>query len=90
MHTNDNKSKQKNFQKNTQKSNQEIIDSFDYLSNAASTWDCTGLIPSTPADTAEIESYEDLYHFLPPNGKASDIQPKSHGSKEHSYKNRIY
>ena len=27
------------------KSNQKIIDSYDYLSNAASAQDCTGLIP---------------------------------------------
>lgn len=67
------------------KSNREIIDSFDYLSNAASTWDCTGLIPASPAEGAELDSYEDLYHFLPPGGKASDIKPE-----ELSNKKRIY
>ena len=30
------------------KSNQKIIDSYDYLSNAASAQDCTGLIPVWP------------------------------------------
>ncbi len=30
------------------KSNQKIIDSYDYLSNAASAQDCTGLIPVGP------------------------------------------
>ena len=39
------------------KSNQKIIDSYDYLSNAASAQDCTGLIP---------ESYEEVYHYRPP------------------------
>ena len=39
-----------------EKSNQEIIDSYDYLSNAASAQDCTGLIPSGPASKAELES----------------------------------
>lgn len=51
------------------KTNEEIIDSYDYLSNAASMQDCTGLIPAEPADKAELEAYEELYHFLPPNGK---------------------
>lgn len=60
----------------TKPSNQEIIDSYDYLSNAASAQDCTGLIPSEPVSAEELESYEDLYHFLPPNGKASNIHPE--------------
>ena len=41
-------------------------DEFDYLSNAASTQDCTGLIPSGEATIAELEDYEELYHFLSP------------------------
>lgn len=46
--------------------NQEIIDSYDYLSSAASAWDCTGLIPSSPSSSAELESYEAIYPFEPP------------------------
>ena len=46
--------------------NQEIIDSYDYLSSAASAWDCTGLIPSAPSSSAELESYEAIYSFEPP------------------------
>ena len=42
--------------------NQEVIDSYDFLSNAASTQDCTGLIPSGPVNEDELESYEALYH----------------------------
>ena len=61
--------------KKTDKENQRIIDEYDYLSNAASSQDCTGLIPSEPVSEAEIESYEDLYHFLPPNVKAASIRP---------------
>lgn len=49
-----------------EKSNHEIIDSYDYLSNAASAQDCTGLIPSGPASKAELESYEEVYHYQPP------------------------
>lgn len=35
--------------------------------DACSANDCTGLIPSLPQSKAEIESYEELYHFLPKN-----------------------
>ena len=61
-----------------EKTNQEIIDAFDYLSNAASSQDCTGLIPSEPTSTQEVEAYEELYHFLPPHGRASAIKPDEH------------
>ena len=44
--------------------NQEVIDSYDFLSNAASTQDCTGLIPALPQDEAEQEAYEDLYPYI--------------------------
>lgn len=46
--------------------NEELIDSYDYLSNAASANDCTGLIPASPASEAELESYNELYKFEPP------------------------
>ena len=36
------------------KSNQKIIDSYDYLSNAASAQDCTGLIPVGPTNKSII------------------------------------
>lgn len=45
--------------------NQEVIDSYDFPSNAASTQDCTGLIPSGPVNEDELESYEALYHYQP-------------------------
>lgn len=48
------------------KKNQRIIDSYDYLTNAASTQDCTGLIPSTPLNEAELESYEEIYKYQAP------------------------
>lgn len=37
---------------------------YDYLKTASSQ-DCTGLIPAAPTSNAELESYEDLYPFLP-------------------------
>lgn len=46
--------------------NQEIIDSYDYLSHAASSTDCTGLMPTPASTEAERESYESIYHFEPP------------------------
>ncbi len=48
------------------KENEKIIDDFDYLSNAASTQDCTGLIPALPTSEAELESYNDVYQYRPP------------------------
>ena len=52
--------------KESKKSNQERIDACDYLASAASSMDCTGLIPSAPTSRAELEAYEELYPFLPP------------------------
>ena len=49
--------------------NQKRIDACDYLANAVSTQDCTGLIPSTPVSDAELESYEEVYHYQPPKVK---------------------
>ena len=41
---------------------------------AASVTDCTGLIPALPETDAELEHYQDLYHYLPdsPNQAADD------------------
>lgn len=60
--------------KTNKKTNQEIIDSYDYLTNAASSQDMTGLIPSEPVSEAELQSYEELYHFLPPNSGPQDTE----------------
>lgn len=49
--------------------NQEVIDSYDFLSNASSTQDCTGPIPSGPVNEDELESYEAVYHYQPPKIK---------------------
>lgn len=58
-------------------SNQDIIDSYDYLANSASTQDCTGLIPSAPQSKAELESYEDVYHYQPPVMKSTHHKKKA-------------
>ena len=49
-----------------EKKNQRIIDSYDYLANAASTQDCTGLIPSAPLNEAELEAYDEIYKYQAP------------------------
>ena len=48
------------------KQNEKIIDVYDYLSNAASSMDCTGLIPTLAKSEEELESYNDVYQFTPP------------------------
>ncbi len=48
---------------NSDKKNQQIIDSYDYLTNAASTQDCTGLMPTPATTEAERESYQAIYHY---------------------------
>ncbi len=40
-------------------------DDFDYLANAASATEFTGLIPSLPQSDDELESYNDVCQFLP-------------------------
>lgn len=54
---------------NSSPSNQESIDSYDFLSNSASAQDCTGLIPSAPVNEDALTSYETVYHYLPPQIK---------------------
>ena len=57
-------------------SNQEIMDSYDFLANSASTQDCTGLIPSGPVNEDGLTSYETVYHYLPPQIKNSKKEPE--------------
>ena len=57
--------------------NQELIDSYDYLSGAASSQDCTGLIPSAPLSEA-------VYPFLHPVPPASDIKDNNEAPEDTS------
>ena len=52
--------------KEKKKTNQQLIDDYDYLANAASVHDCTGLIPGAPVSAAQREAYEDIYPYEPP------------------------
>lgn len=38
---------------------------YDYLSGAAASHDCTGLIPVAPPNADAWDSYADIYPFLP-------------------------
>ena len=61
----------KNISSKSDFSNQNLIDSCDFLANAASTQDCTGLIPAGPVNEEQLESYEAVYHYQPPKIKNS-------------------
>ena len=52
--------------KKIDKENEKIIDCYDYMANAATTQDCTGLIPGNPLPGDVMEDYEDVYHYEPP------------------------
>ena len=43
---------------------------FEAMENAASDQDCTGLIPRAAGSAEELESYEQIYPFLPPEPAA--------------------
>lgn len=45
------------------------IEDYDYLANSATGMDCTGLMNRTPANEAEMASYQQIYQYLPPNVK---------------------
>jgi len=49
---------------------------YDYLPVSSST-DCTGFIASAPKTEAEMESYEQLQHFLPRNYITKDEETDS-------------
>ena len=44
----------------------------DIYGTSASAYDCTGLIPSAPADEAQRDAYGDIYPFLPEDYDLTD------------------
>lgn len=56
----------------------DFSNSYDYL-KASSATDCTGVVPRPPQDSAELDSYLDVYNFLPqcayakPNDVTTDM-----------------
>lgn len=63
------------LKKKADTTNQRIIDSGDYLGSVASSMDCTGLIPSGTISQAELESYEELYPYRPPQMPGEEAEP---------------
>ena len=52
--------------KEEKQKNQKVIDGYDYLGNAATSGDCTGLIPCGEVKEEELETYRDIYLFGAP------------------------
>lgn len=67
---------------NKKPSNQKTIDDFDYLANAASAMDYTGLIPSLPQNRAELESYNDICRIHPEVPEEEEKNASSSGKKD--------
>ena len=64
-----------------EKAQRKPTDNFDYLANAASATDCTGLIPSLPRTEDELDSYNDIVQYISPAAKSSaadgqDVRPE--------------
>ena len=55
-----------NKKKKRELTNEEIDENIFEMCNICSPTDCTGLIQIVPRTQAELESYEELYHFRPP------------------------
>lgn len=51
---------------------EEFLEDVVDQSYSSSYRDCTGLIPSLPSSEAELESYEQLYHFVQPARKGDE------------------
>lgn len=78
--------------KNTKKDTHPVPDfsnSYDYL-KASSATDCTGVVPRPPQDSAELDSYLDVYNFLPqcayakPNSVEIDMLQGQKGSQKYT------
>lgn len=53
------------------------IENYDYLANSAMGMDCTGLMHRAPMNQDEMESYQEVYQYLPPNVKIEAGEEKS-------------
>ncbi len=65
----------------------DLTDNYDYL-KASSATDCTGAVPRPPQNSAELDSYLDVYNFLPQSAYANpspleiDMFSKEQGKKK--------
>ncbi len=44
----------------------DLSQKYDYLKSSSAT-DCTGAVPTPPQNSSELDSYLDVYDFLPQN-----------------------
>lgn len=59
------------------------FEDFDVDINACASMDCTGLIPALPSSEAELEFYNELYHYLPPDAMIDgETEVKLHNKTE--------
>lgn len=49
---------------------------YDYLTNSANGMDCTGLMYRTAVNESEMENYQQVYQYLPPNVKVDSMDGK--------------
>lgn len=61
------KKKKKTTKKQQQKLINKQLDQAFLQENKASTTECTGLMYRPPMSDYEEESYDEIYHFLPPS-----------------------
>ena len=58
-------------------------DKFPHISNVASANECTGLMPSAPADHAQLEAYRELYSMEIPQHGGPQVPVPHHSPKPH-------
>lgn len=56
-------SKKESEQEGKKKKNEKLIDEYDFLGNAATAGDCTGLIPEGKVTEEDLETYREIYRF---------------------------
>ncbi len=59
--------------------NKDVIDSYDYLGNAAAAGDCTGLIPEGEIKEEDLERYREIYQFGAPKLEGKNKNKKLEG-----------
>lgn len=57
--------------------NTKKADDYDYLANSATGMDCTGLMNRTAMNESEMEAYQDVYQYLPPNVRVENSTDKN-------------
>jgi len=70
------KSAPKNEKENKESLKDATIEDYDYLANSATGMDCTGLMYRAPINEDEMESYQEVYQYLPPNVKINATEKR--------------